>query len=63
VFSPKISTDLRIDGQHHVYYQIINDQNGQVVCEIPSAQIRELEEGSITPPASEGAGQRIDVKS
>lgn len=63
VFSPKDSTDLRIDSQHHVYYQVVNDQNGQVVCEIPSEQIRAMEEGSLTPAASEEAAQRLNVKS
>lgn len=63
VFTPKDSTALRIDSQHHVYYQVVNDQNGQVVCEIPSEQIRELQEANLTPAASEAAAQRIDVKS
>jgi hypothetical protein len=62
-FSPKVSTTLRIDGQHHVYYQIINDHSGEVVCEIPCEQIRKLEEESSAPPDSKVAGLRIDVKS
>ena len=63
VFSPQQSTDLRIDAQHRVYYQIVNDQTGQVVCEIPSEQIRNLAEGNLSPAASEAAAQRLDVKS
>jgi hypothetical protein len=59
---PKVSTDLRIDGKHRVYYQVVNDHTGDVVCEIPSEQIRELEEGSSAPSSSGGAGRRIDVK-
>lgn len=62
VFIPKVSTDLRIDGKHRVYYQVVNDRTGEVVCEIPSEQIRELEEESSTPSGSGGAGRRIDVK-
>jgi hypothetical protein len=63
VFNPRVSTDMRIDAQHRVYYQVVNDHSGEVICEIPCEQIRELEESNLSPAAREAAAQRIDVKS
>ena len=54
---------MRIDAQHRVYYQVVNDHSGEVICEIPCEQIRELEESNLSPAAREAAAQRIDVKS
>jgi len=55
----KLSTNLRIDSQRHIYYEVINDKSGDVVMEIPPEQIRRLEEGGQNPPPGHG----LDVKS
>jgi hypothetical protein len=59
---PKLSTDLRIDDQRRIYYEVINNRTGEVVCEIPPEQIRRLGEGLTESPVSQSAGHKVDVR-
>jgi len=59
----KLSTTLRIDDQHYIYYEIIDDQSGDVVLEIPPEQIRKLAEGLSKSLAADGETHSLDVKS
>ncbi len=61
--SPKLNTALRIDPQHHIYYEVINEKSGDIVFEIPPAQIRKLAEGIRESLAHATAVHNLDVKS
>ena len=60
---PKLSTDLRIDDQRRIYYQVINNRTGDVVYEIPPGQIRKLAEGIDASLSSQLKARTLDVKS
>jgi hypothetical protein len=59
---PKLSTDLRIDDQRRIYYEVINNRTGEVVCEIPPEQIRKLGEGLTESHVTQTAGHKVDVR-
>lgn len=59
---PKLSTNLRIDDQRRIYYEVINNRTGDVVYEIPPEQIRKLAEGLTESPVSQSAGHKVDVR-
>jgi hypothetical protein len=53
---------MRIAGQHQIYYQVVNERNGDVLLEIPSEALREIGESIKVRP--EGASiHGVDVKS
>jgi hypothetical protein len=55
IISPApLSTDMRIDEEHQVYYQVVNDRTGDVLLEIPSEALRQIGE-SIKVPLDEAA--------
>jgi hypothetical protein len=60
---PKLSTDLRIDDQRRIYYEVINNRTGDVVYEIPPEQIRKLEEGIDASLSGQLEAHTLDVKS
>src|SRR5271169_2021859 len=47
-FAP-LSTDMRIDDQHQIYYEVVNDRTGDEVMEIPPEVIRKLAESFNLP--------------
>jgi hypothetical protein len=54
---------MRIDEEHQVYYQVVNDRTGDVLLEIPSEALRQIGE-SIKVPLDEAAiAHAVDVKS
>jgi hypothetical protein len=59
----KLSTTVQVDDQHHVYYEVVNNRTGDVVCEIPPEQIRKLEEGFHESRSSSATGRTLDVRS
>jgi hypothetical protein len=60
---PKLTTALRIDDQRRIYYEVINNQSGEVVYQIPPEQVRKLGEGISESLRSRLMGRSIDVKS
>jgi hypothetical protein len=60
---PKLSTDLRIDDQRRIYYEVVNNRTGDVVYEIPPEQVRKLAEGIDASLSSQLEGRTLDVKS
>jgi len=64
VFSPaQFSTDMRIDDQHQVYYEFIDDRTGDVLFEIPPEALREIGESLNLSSLGDSSGHSIDVKS
>jgi len=60
---PELKTNLRIDDQHQVYYEVINDRTGDEILEIPPEVLRKLGE-NLNFPLFEGTEvHRVDVKS
>ena len=57
-----MSTDLRIDDQRRIYYEIVNNRTGDVVMELPPEQIRRLAEDSSESQAGRNISHNIDVK-
>ena len=62
-FLAPLTTDLRIDAQHQIYYAVVNDRTGEVVLEIPPEVIRELAESLDVPLAGIASAHSLDVKS
>jgi len=60
---PKLSTDLRVDDQRRIYYEVVNDRTGDVVYEIPPEAIRKLGESLNVSLDVGSSGHRVDVKS
>jgi hypothetical protein len=61
--APKLSTDMKIDKQHQVYYAVINDRTGDELFEIPPEALREIGEGLNIPLAGDSSAHGIDLKS
>jgi len=58
-----VSTDLRIDNEHQVYYEFVDQSTGDVVFEIPPEALRAIGE-SLNVPLDGGASiHSIDLKS
>ena len=64
IISPApLSTDMRIDEEHQVYYQVVNARTGDVLLEIPSEVLRQIGESIKIPPAEVSKIHGLDVKS
>jgi hypothetical protein len=61
--SLQLSTDMKVDDQHRVYYEFIDDSTGNVLFEIPPAALREIGESLNLPGVGETAAHSVDVKS
>ena len=61
--SPQFSTDMRVDDQHEVYYEVVDDRSGDVMFEIPPEALREIGESLNLPVAADATGHSVDVKS
>lgn len=61
--SPQLSTDLRVDDQHRVYYEFVDERTGSVLFEIPPETLREIGESSKMSTKGEASGNNVDVKS
>lgn len=57
------STDLRIDNQHQVYYEVVDDQTGSELLEIPPAALRAISENLNVPLEGDQATPILNVKS
>jgi len=60
---PKLSTNMRVDDQKRVYYEVVNDRTGDVVCEIPPEVIRKLGENLDSSLVAKPVRHSVDVKS
>jgi hypothetical protein len=58
----QLSTDMRVDDQHQIYYEVVNDRTGDVLFEIPSAALRNIGESLKLPLGGGSSGHRVDVK-
>ena len=64
VSSPaQFSTDMKVDDQHQVYYEFVDDRTGDVLFEIPPEALREIGESLNLPLDGHGSGHSVDVKS
>lgn len=61
--SAQYSTDLRVDDQHQVYYEVVDDRSGDVLFEIPPEALREIGESLHLPLVGESSVHSVDVKS
>ena len=59
----QFSTDMRVDGQHQVYYEFVDKSTGEVMFEIPPEALREIAESLNLPLAGDASGHSVDVKS
>jgi hypothetical protein len=58
-----LATDMRVDAQHQVYYQVINERTGDLLLEIPSEALREIGESIQVPLVGDSSVHGVDVKS
>lgn len=64
VISPsQLSTDMRVDSEHQVYYAFVDDQTGEVMFEIPPEALRAIGESLNVPMNGESGASTLDVKS
>ena len=64
IISPApLSTDMRIDDQHQVYYQVVSVRTGDVLLEIPSEALRQIGESIKVPLEGDASIHGVDVKS
>ena len=64
IISPApLSTDMRIDAQHQVYYQVVNERTGDVLLEIPCEALRQIGESIKVPLEGDASIHGVDVKS
>ena len=64
VSSPsQLSTDMRVDDQRQIYYEVVNDRTGDVVYEIPPELVRKLGENPTVLLDGRVGGHSLDVKS
>jgi len=61
--SSQSSTDMRVDAQHQVYYEFVDNRTGNVLFEIPPEAFRAIGESLNVPLAAEANGLSVDVKS
>jgi hypothetical protein len=54
---------MRIDAQHQVYYQVVNERTGDVLLEIPCEALRQIGESIKVPLEGDASIHGVDVKS
>ena len=59
----KLSTDVRVDDRHRIYYEVVNDRTGDVVCEIPLEAARKFGEDLIVPLEGDSSAHIVDAQS
>jgi hypothetical protein len=58
-----IGTDMRVDAQHQVYYEFVDESTGDVMFEIPPEALREIGESLNLPLVGDASVPSVDVKS
>ena len=56
------STDMKVDDQHQVYYEIVDNRDGDELFEIPPEQLRKIGESLKVPLIGETGVHGVDVK-
>ena len=59
----QLSTDMRVDSQHQVYYEFVDESTGNVLFEIPPEALRAIGESLSLPLDGEAGAHSLDVKS
>jgi uncharacterized FlaG/YvyC family protein len=54
---------MRVDDQHQVYYEFVDDRTGDVLFEIPPEALREIGESLNLPLDGGSRIHSVDVKS
>jgi uncharacterized FlaG/YvyC family protein len=54
---------MRVDEEHQVYYEFVDQSTGDVVFEIPPEALREIGESLNLPLAGDGSDHSVDMKS
>jgi hypothetical protein len=59
----QFTTNLKVDDEHQVYYQFVDNHTGRVLYEIPPETVREIVESHKVPQAVISKKHVLDVKS
>jgi hypothetical protein len=59
----QFSTDLRVDSQHQVYYEFVDQSTGDVLFEIPPEALRAIGESLNVPLVGDAGAHGMDVES
>jgi hypothetical protein len=59
----QFSTDMRIDSQHQVYYEFVDQSTGDVLFEIPPEALRAIGENLNLPLVGDLSAHGVDVES
>ena len=57
------STDMKVDKQHQVYYEIVDNRTGDELFEIPPEALRAIGESLNVPLIGESGVHGVDIKS
>ena len=57
------STDMKVDNQHQVYYEIVDNRTGDELYEIPPEVLRRIAESLNLPLMGDSVAHNVDVKS
>ena len=57
------STDMKVDDQHQVYYEVVDNRTGDELFEIPPEVLRKIGESLNVPLIGESSVHRVDIKS
>jgi hypothetical protein len=61
--SAQFSTDMKIDDQHQIYYEFVDDRTGNVLFEIPPEALRAIAESLNLSLVGNASAHSVDVKS
>ena len=59
----QFSTDMRVDSQHQVYYEFVDQSTGDVLFEIPPEALRAIGESLNVPLIGDSSAHGMDVES
>ena len=59
----QFSTDLRVDAEHQLYYEVVDDSTGDVLFEIPPEALRAIGESMDVTQIGDSSAHSVDVKS
>jgi len=59
----QLSTDMRVDSEHQIYYAYVDDRTGEVMFEIPPEALRAIGESLNVPLIGDAGIPIVDVKS
>jgi uncharacterized FlaG/YvyC family protein len=54
---------MRVDDQHQIYYETVDDRTGDVLFEIPPEALRAIAESLNLSLVGSSSGHSVDVKS